>query len=80
MKNVYSDYINNENGVTEMAVSAQTQSMLNGKARMLETFSTEKKAKEFAATKTGNVRISAFVDYKKADGTKVYAYAVRWNF
>ncbi len=67
-----------------MAVSKQLMSALNGKARSSGTFfDFEDVAAEYAdvmkAEGKKNVRVSKSVNYKLADGTKIYSYCVKFD-
>lgn len=67
-----------------MAVSKQLLSALNGKARSAGTFfDSESDAFDYAdvmkAEGKKNVRKSKSVNFKLADGTKVYSYCVKFD-
>jgi hypothetical protein len=67
-----------------MAISKALASCLNGKARsVVGNFKTEQEANACRATSVEqgleNVRVSSYLDHKKADGTKVYYWVVKSN-
>lgn len=67
-----------------MSISKSLQSTLNGKARSSgEFFKDETDAQNFAddlkEAGAKNVRVSSYVDHKKSDGTKVYAWVVKFD-